>query len=427
MKFRNQSRFTLLFLAGALFVSTMPLIAQTVRVTGSVTDEAGEPVQGGVVTASGATAESGFTVETNGKGRFSVPGASPGSFIFSVEGYRISYIKMQPLGGGTLGATEPFEAELGPAELPPQMSWQRNGRYKITIRVTRAAADAAAGAGWGGSVEGLADDKSADLTILMDLFESQSWPELIAAADGVIAGNPESGGAFYLLGVAQWQSNQISNAVDSIRSAAGFIPDQPGINGTLGTLLLALGAEQRVAGDQASSDQSYSEAADLFLAQLDETPGSVVYLTNRVAALDYAGRTDELAGAIEELLVLDSANSSAYLRLAELKMSNGDMDGAFDVFERMPAGGVGAAALLYNAAVEMWDKGNLDGVVAAVDKGIGMAPEMAELYRLKAMALISVDQAQSVQLLEKYLGMAAEDAPGLDADRALLEELKARM
>ena len=127
------------------------------------------------------------------------------------------------------------------------------------------------------------------------------------------------------------------------------------------------------------------------------------------------------------MLLFDDTNLSAYLRLAELRVAAGDIDAAFAVLSEMPESGESAALIFYNAAVELWNAGDLETTVAVLDKGIEIAPEMADLYQLKAIALISSDQVQAAELLEKYISMVPEDTEGLEADRSLLEALRERL
>jgi len=394
------------------------------RVTGKVLDENGEPVAELTIRFQPAAGSSvpGFEVTTNKKGRFTYPTAAAGAFDPRVQGaWYATRIHVKHMGAQTIASGGDLDARLDPGEQPPTLVWMAGGRVQITLTVA-----AGASGGGGAAVAGL-DDAAPELKKLSALFDAKDWTALLDQSVAVIAEHPELGGAHYLRGVALWQTDAIPEAIESMRAAAEYMPDQPGINGTLATLLLALGERFTEQGDETAAVEAYGEAADLFYAQLDETPDEIVYLTNRVASLDLAGRTDELPEAIEELLLYDDTNAAAYLRLAELHVAAGDIDAAFEVLTEMPEGGESAASIIYNAAVEMWNAGELEAAVAVVDKGLEIAPEMADLYRLKAMALISSDQAQAAELLDKYISMVPEDTEGLEADRALLEALKARL
>ena len=86
--------------------------------------------------------------------------------------------------------------------------------------------------------------------------------------------------------------------------------------------------------------------------------------------------------------------------------------------------GMAGATAIYNAAVEMWNAGNLEATVLALDKAIGMAPEMAELYQLKGRALIAQEQMEAgIESLQKYLSLVGDDDPAAEADRALVKAL----
>ncbi len=331
--------------------------------------------------------------------------------------------QVKNLGAISIAGGGDMDAALNPGEQPPTIAWLAGGRVQITLTL---AAGSAAGGGRGTTVAGI-EGASSELKKLSDLFDAQDWDSLLAESATVLAADPELAGAHYLRGVALWQTGAIEEAVESMRFAAEYMPDQPGINGTLATLLLTRGEILKETGEEAAAVAAYGEAADLFEAQLEETPEEVVYLTNRVASLDLAGRTAELLPAIEALLQFDDTNVSAYLRLAELHVAAGDIDAAFEVLSEMPEGGDSAASILYNAAVDMWNDGNMEAAVAVVDKGLEIAPGMADLYRLKAMALITLDRVKAVEMLEKYISMVPEETPGLEADKEILAALKERL
>lgn len=412
------------FVLSAWIATVFAQTSDYARVMGKVFDENGEPVDGLTIEFQPApkSPAPGFEVTTNKKGRFTYPTALAGAFDPRVQGeWYATRIEVKHMGAITIAEGGDLDVRLDPGEQPPTLVWLAGGRVQITLTVAAGAAG-----GGGTTVTGL-DVVVPELKQLSALFDEKDWTALLDQSATVIAENPELGGAHYLRGVALWQTDAMPEAIESMRAAAEYMPDQPGINGTLATLLLTRGERLTEQGDEAAAIEAYGEAADLFYAQLDETPDEVVYLTNRVASLDLAGRTDELPAAIEELLLYDDTNVSAYLRLVELHVAAGDIDAAFVVLSEMPEGGESAASIIYNAAVDLWNAGNLEATVAIVDRGIEFAPEMADFYRLKAMALISSDQAQAAELLDKYLSMVPEDTPGLEADRALLEALRERL
>lgn len=418
------------FLLSGLVVVALaaPALAQSgaeyARITGRVVGEDGKPVVGLKVkfVATAGSAVPGFEVLTDKKGRFTYPNAKPGAFEAIVEdGWRISKIGMKQL-GATVASGGEFEAELAPGERTPPLSWLAQARIRILLTVAeggRASGDAAA------AVAALRH-ASPILKKLNDMFEGQDWAGLIERSAAVLAENPELGGAHYLRGVALLKSDRIEDAVASMRIAAEYLPDQPGINGTLATILLKHAADLKELGEEETALEVYGEAADLFEQQLEETPDSIVYLTNRVAALDLSGNTDQLQAALEELLLVDDSSPNVTLRLAELHIDQGRIDEAVELLSGIEGSGEVAATLIYNAAVEMWNAGDTESTISTIDKGLELAPGMADLYRLKAMAMIGEDQLQAIELLDKYISMVPEDTPGIEADRRLVQTLKDR-
>jgi len=419
------SRFLVSALAVTMFAA--PALAQSgsdnSRITGKVVGGDGEPVAGLKLefAATAGSAAPGFEVTTNKKGKFTYPNAAPGTFGITVdEGWRISTIGMKQL-GATVAAGGEFETDLAPGEGAPPLSWLARSQIRISMTVVPNET-----AGHSEAELAALKDASPILTELNDMFEVQDWASLIERSAAVLAEDPELGGAHYLRGVALLKTDALDEAVASMRIAAQYMPDQPGIHGTLATILLTQAGALREAGNEEAALQAYGEAADLFERQLQDTPDSVVYLTNRVAALDMSGDTERLHGAIEELLLVDPSNPQVTLRLAELHIEQGRLDEALTL---LSGGGVSPAAvgtLIYNAAVEMWNAGDMERTVETVDKGLELAPDMADLYRLKAMALIGSDQPLAIEMLDKYIAMAPADTPGIEADKQLVQMLKDR-
>jgi len=170
----------------------------------------------------------------------------------------------------------------------------------------------------------------------------------------------------------------------------------------------------------------YGEAADLFAKKLEENPLSRPSQLSRAAALDKAGRTDELEEALLEIIEADPSYLQAYFRLSTLYTEAGRADDALAVLDRIPGDDKSAAAAIYNVAVKLYNEDDLDAAEVAAKKAAEVDPELAPVRRLLARVYLGQgNDAAAIPEIEKFLELAPDD-PEAEDERQLLEALKGR-
>jgi tetratricopeptide (TPR) repeat protein len=422
--FRVRSFVLLLGFVSLVAVSPAPA-AEEGRLSCKVVDVDGNPVEGITVMFVPPEGSAGTLIEhkTNKKGKFTDPAMLSGVYMPDIAEREWIIKKVSLVVRGPDGQkAQEFSEEIKPGvAVPPftAMPFMRASMELVLEKGEARPTEAQIAA---------AKDASGLLSGLNDLFQQAAWDQLVTESARVIRENADLGddlgGAYYLQGVAHWQTGDLGAAAESLSRAAEMIPDQEGIRGTLGSVLLDHARTLQESGDDEAAKAAYAEAAASLARQLELTPDSLVYLTNRVIALEGAGDLEAALGGLEALIAADAENPRYYMRKAEILTEQGRADEAVAVISAMPAGNAAGAEVIYNAAVEMWNTGNMEGVVAAMDKAISINPDMPDLYRLKGRALISSgNDADGIAALKEYLSRVPEDHPGADADRALVEAL----
>ncbi len=430
-----------LILAGLLALSLAGVVAAaegTARVSGVVTGEDGEPAGELTVFFDPINAEEpadplairsdeqaprgqAVQAETNKKGKFVVGNFPVGTYQAYIESDTLAVKSMRYIGRAPDGSkVGDFSGDAGLSGRSPAFTLVTGLRATLEITIGEKPAELP-------TISDVvqARDTSPVLTELNALFAQQSWPALEAKSAEVIAEFPDLGGAHYLRAVALWRNGKLDEAAGTMRQAVELVPDQPGIRGTLGALLIDHGAKLAEAGEQDRAAAVYGEAAEHLAAQLTTTPGDVSYLTNRVIALDRSGQIEPTIAALDALIAADPGQIRAYLHKAELLTDSGRPDEAMAVIETIPGGGLPAASAVYNAAVELYNAGKMEATIAATNRAIEMAPDQQPLfYQLKGRALIKLGRdAEGIEVLKKYLSMVPEDDEEAMTDRALVEAL----
>lgn len=396
-------------------------LAEGGRASGVVVDEENQPVTGlrlRLVTEAGEPAPV-APIEVK-KGRFAIPAVPPGPHRIEVAdgGFAIIRFEIEMRGGGGVRLGE-MAVDVPSNALPPTFEVFSSQRADIKLVVTRAT-----GAGLPSTAEiQAARESSAELKKLNDLFTRGDMQALLAEADRVLAANPDLGGAHYLRGVALWKSGKAAEAVPALRRAFELAPDQPGIDGVLGAVLLDASTARRDAGRDEEARAMADEAVDAFTRQLAATPGDKGALTNRVIALERAGRPEEAVTALEALLAAAPEENRAYLRLGEILTELGRNEEALSWLEKAPVQNAETAVRMYNAAVPLYNGGSLELAAEAMRKAIAFAPEVPHPHLLLGQALIGLGDLQEADAeLKEFLRLAPDD-PEAAAARLLVREL----
>jgi tetratricopeptide (TPR) repeat protein len=391
------------------------------RLTGSVVDEAGAP-RGGVQVVLVPTDAAGTrqAARTNHKGSFVFGAVKPGSYTLQLVPPELRLISVEysarsPSGEEVARFKEANVREAGnPAfEIPPM------SRSELRLVVGEVALPQGPAAG----ISAAADPTGA-LERLNALFELARWEELKAESEGLLADHPELGGAVYLRGVALWKTGQLGQAADVLRRAAAMAPEQPGVRGVLGSVLLEEARSRSGAGEAEQASSLYAEAAEALSAQLAETPRSAVHLNNLVIALEGAGRPTEAMGALGRLIEVAPERTEPHLRLAELLTDAGRPEEALEALGRAPDQGPKVAAAIHNAAVVLWNQKKNDATLAAIDRALRISPGEPLFHRLRGRALIALGRLdEGVGELKEFLRLAP-DSEEAEAERALVEALE---
>ncbi len=259
---------------------------------------------------------------------------------------------------------------------------------------------------------------------LLELYQSGQVERVVSEADALLQRDPELGAAHYLRGLALLKLQRPEEAEASLRRALALSADPTGLEGALGTALLAQARALKEARGMEEARPLYEEAASLLQRELARTPDSVPLLTNYASALEWAGKDQELAIALERLVSLVPEDPAYRLRLANLYIEGGESERALELLLGAPAGDRDAAALVYNLAVKLFNAGKAQQAADVAKKGIEKHPEHPMLYRVLARSYISLgDRPAAIEALKKVISVAPGD-PETKEDRELLAFLE---
>jgi tetratricopeptide (TPR) repeat protein len=395
------------------------------RMTGQIKDDQGNPVAGLLVRLVPQDAgDQTYEVTSNKKGRVTFPAIHSATYSPEIESteYALEGIAVSirgPDGTQVAQFKEPDVQSKG----VPNLTFPLASRVTIELTVKSRPQQPAEMSEGGGSLHGV-QGASGELEILNALFDLGDWDELLKRSETHLAEQPDDGGAVYLRGIALWRTGRLEEAVAHLERAMVLVPDQPGIHGTTGVVLIDLGAELDGQGRKDEARETYSRAADELAVQIEATPDDMTHLVNYVITCEKAGRTDDAIAALRAILEIEPEHPQARKRLGELLIDVGRPEGAIEVLSELDGDPKATADRIYNAAVALWNDGKLDETIQAVEKAIELDPDNALFHRLLGRTLVQKgDNQAAIGALEKAVALAPDD-PAAATDQQLIEALR---
>ena len=398
------------------------LAADEGRLSGKVIDEEGKPVGGIELLLAPADegSASPIVIKVNRKGRFSVPRFPRGLrrlVVSAPPGLAVRHM--------TLDVRAPDGARMGmlDEDVPPGIEARPfavgiRQRASVTLVVGKQEEEKAETV----PIEA-ARTTSANLARLNKIFEAGDMERLLVESERILADDPDEAGAIYLRGIALWQLDRPEEAVKALRRSVALMPDQPGIHGTLGSVLAESARKKNDQGEEADARRLFLEAAQSLREQLEQTPGNNVYLVNLVIALEGAGEEQEATDVLKALVAADPGNIKARLRLVEILHTMGQTDQALEFLSQAPDSQEQVAFAYHNIAIDLFNAGEMEEVIAIMRRAVVLLPDHPMMHRLLGRALVAHGEIdEGVAELEKYLELDP-DFPEADTDRALIEAL----
>jgi len=420
-------RYRAILAACLLFLSGMAAVFAAIgdsRMTGQVKDNEGNPVVGLLVKlVPQSAAEQTLESTSNKKGRVTFPAVRPRTYSPEIESteFMIQGIAVTIRGPDGSQIAE-FEEQDVVTQGVPNLTFPLASRVTIVLTVgPRPQMPEGVG-----SLHG-AQGATGELEVLNALFDLGQWDQLLERSEEHLAQQPDDGGAVYLRGIALWRTGSLEQAVEHLRRAQELVPDQPGIHGTIGVVLLARGAEQNGQGLTDDAAATYSQAADELALQIEDTPDEMTHLINLVIASEKAGDTDAAIATLRKILEVEPGQAQARKRLGELLIASGKPEEAIEILSGIEGDAEATADRIYNAAVELWNAGKLDATVAAVDQAIELDPNNAVFHRLLGRTLVQQgNNERALVALEQAVKLDPDD-PAAATDQQLIDAIKKQL
>jgi tetratricopeptide (TPR) repeat protein len=395
--------------------------AATGRVQGTATDENGNPVAGvkiRFVPADGSGNRP-RTLKTDGKGKFSHGFLPTGAYRVELEDEgsfleSITLVEYDEAGTEVDRASGQAHPERG---LPPFRV--RHGHRVIMEIVTASEQYRAEFA-----QEVAIAEASGPIKKMRERYEAGDMHGVLDGADRLLEDNPGLGIAHYLRGLAQARLGDTEGAIDSLRRAEELAPEQQGVAGALGTVLLQQARAVRTRGLEEEATTLFAQAEGALRREVDRFGEAPDYLANWAVALEALGRTDELIEALGALIEADPSRDEARLKLLDVYTTTGRYDLALAALELLPEGGADAAMTAYNVAAGCFNDGAIPEAIAAAEKGLQFDADLAPLHRLLGRAHLSNgDNEAALQALRKFVMLAPED-PDVGVEQELIRRLE---
>lgn len=235
--------------------------------------------------------------------------------------------------------------------------------------------------------------------------------EAIALYGQVLASEPTSYRANYLMGIALCQAGQAGKGVGFLKTAARIRPDGLEAQRDLGIILLRL------------RDHAGAEAALARAAELDK--GNPQVLVNRGIALRNLGRAREAADCQRAALALDPGFAEARLHLGNALLALGEKGSALESFRAAAALKPSLAEAWQGAAQALLDRGETDAAITVLREAVQANLLSAGLHCALGLALLRAGRgADALVAIDGALALDSAHAGALAARGATLESLR---
>ena len=416
---RTVNRSLIFFLCVAALVAiTNDAAAQAGgRISGTVADQAGKPIEGVQVTAISPTLES-FKAEktTNKKGKFVIAFTdSTASYVIELkkEGYQTIVAPINPVPG----QTRLVEFVLLPAQGDEQV-------------VAEKAALSGAGRAILAYNEGVEAQRAGDLELATKKYGEAAAinPELAAAhssmaavahmqgdyegaaaeAEKALAIDPTDARAMQL----RYDAYRLAGNRAKAKEAEQALRELGGLSETAARIFNE-GADAYNAGDKATAISKFQQAADL-----DPT---LVQARLVLAKLFFSdGNLSEALARAEEVVALEPDNGEALRIVYDSARRLGDTEKAAMALDGLAESDPEWAATgLYQLAVELYNSDQTAAAAQALERVIQVDPDHAKAHYLLGVAQFNTGQTETAtEHLQRFLELAPDDP-----DAAIAKEL----
>src|SRR5437879_5680735 len=222
---------------------------------------------------------------------------------------------------------------------------------------------------------------------------SKNEPASVSQIQDEIKQHPDSPQLYVALGLAYWDRNDFSDALEAFQHAVKLGPTSAEAHNWLGVATL-----QR--GDLPGAVAEFTKAVSL-------DPKYARAYTNLGSALAKNGELSEAVGAFQRALALEPGNLVAHLNLGVALREKGDAKGALVhlrlVAEREPD----SADVQYVFGQTLQQSADLQGAIEAFESSVRINPEFHEGYYALGLALKK--QAASLRKPRQPLASPADD------------------
>lgn len=366
------------------------------RLSGRVLDEAGHALAGVHVRFAPLGPGTPVDLVSDKDGRLAAGFFPPGRFRVEVAGRTV--LRVQAL-DRTAGQTAPADA--------PEFEVADGHTVQVQI-VAGAVAPAQA--------QPQAQAAAPELAAAAAAYRQGDFARVLEETAKVLAKQPDLGPAHFMRGVALWRTGRADEAIAPLRRAAELVPDQPGLHGVLGAVLLEV-------AERAKTPAAYDAAIAELRLEVERGGRTPAALNNLVVALEKAGRPEEAAAALRAMIEADPGNAKARRRLAQILTDVRPAE-ALALLEAIEPPNDDVAADAYNALVVLFNRKDVDAVVAAGERWVARLPAQAYLHRVLGQAYLAKARTpDALRELRRFLELAP-DAPEAAGDRGVVEALE---